>query len=684
MSGFVSRFAGRVQMTTAIATLVVSAVLLSICAVVGAVYVNLSANTEAVAAASQRNNIRAGTTIVGSMGGVQVEWGEAGDVKMIGAWTVPRFHDNEVVDSITRITGGPAAVLGWNPETAAFETVTSSIFDPSGRRIEHDPISSGSAIYKQVLTGATVYGETEIGGQRYYSVYQPITDLADADVIGLLYVGVDHDAVTAVVRDTMTLLLAIAGIAIVVMSILSVVLSRVIARPIPRLNAAMGRIAERDFAAEVPYTVQSNEIGAMARAVEVFRDNGLKVAEMTEAEAVRIVEAEAERRRTMSELQLSFGHVVDAASAGDFDQRVNATFADAELNVLAESVNALVGTVQRGLAETASVLGALAKTDLTHRVQGSYRGAFEQLKSDTNAVADKLFDIVLELRSTSGTLKVATGEILAGANDLSDRTSRQAATIEETSAAMEQLSATVLENAARAEEASQTAIQVTDAAVVSGAVMADATAAMERIRESSAKVSEIIKMIDGIAFQTNLLALNASVEAARAGEAGKGFAVVAIEVRRLAQSAAEASSEVKGLIEQSTNEVLGGSRLVSQAAERLGGVLEEARRNTAQMEEIAKRSREQATAIQQVNASVRLMDEITQHNAALVEQTNAAIAQTEEQAVALDHIVDVFHTGTPSGEVDKVSTAQGKSASHRRASHSYEGNAAIKAEWNEF
>src|SRR5690606_80096 len=197
-------------------------------------------------------------------------------------------------------------------------------------------------------------------------------------------------------------------------------------------------------------------------------------------------------------------------------------------------------------------------------------------------------------------------------------------------------------NARRAHDASQTAVSVTTSAEEGGQVMEAATSAMERITTSSARVSDIIKMIDDIAFQTNLLALNASVEAARAGEAGKGFAVVAVEGRRLAQSAAEASSEVKALIEQSATEVDGGSKLVAQAAEQLMAMLEAARTNTRQMEAIARDSREQASSIEEVNAAVRQLDEMTQHNAALVEETNAAIAQTEAQASALDDIVDIF------------------------------------------
>ncbi|MEO8684238.1 MAG: methyl-accepting chemotaxis protein [Devosia sp.] len=392
----------------------------------------------------------------------------------------------------------------------------------------------------------------------------------------------------------------------------------------------------------VPGTVRGDELGEMARAVAVFRDNGLKVAELHASEASRQARAQSDRTDMMGSLLAAFGQVVDAAVAGDFTQRVVADFPDDELNLLADSVNNLVETVQRGLDDTQSVLAALADTNLSMRMQGDYQGAFGALRDSTNKVGEQLTEIVGQLRQTSRSLKVATGEILAGANDLSERTTRQAATIEETSAAVEQLAGTVNENAAKAAAASSKADTVSRTAEEGGAVMGRATVAMERITQSSGKISNIIGLIDDIAFQTNLLALNASVEAARAGDAGKGFAVVAVEVRRLAQSAAGASAEIKGLIEASVIEVAGGSRLVAEAADKLSLMQGAVRENNVLLEGIAAASKAQASAIEEVALAVRVMDEMTQHNAALVEETNAAIEQTEAQASELDRIVDVF------------------------------------------
>ncbi|MBF0679053.1 MAG: PAS domain S-box protein [Devosia sp.] len=290
-------------------------------------------------------------------------------------------------------------------------------------------------------------------------------------------------------------------------------------------------------------------------------------------------------------------------------------------------------------------LDRMAEGDLGGRINTSFTGQYEQLRQAFNQSLGRLDDIVSGLRETSGSLKIATAEILTGANDLSQRTTRQAATIEETSAAVEQLASTVSDNARRAGTANEKARQLASDAAEGGGVMDSATQAMSAIETSSAKISNIIGLIDDIAFQTNLLALNASVEAARAGDAGKGFAVVAVEVRRLAQSAAQASAEVKVLIEASAGKVRSGAQLVSQAAHKLGEILDGAGESSTLIEQIARANREQANALDEVAVAVRQMDEMTQHNAALVEQTNAAIEQTEAQANKLDQIVDVFRQG---------------------------------------
>ncbi|MFK4808890.1 methyl-accepting chemotaxis protein [Devosia sp. ZW T5_3] len=423
---------------------------------------------------------------------------------------------------------------------------------------------------------------------------------------------------------------------------------RFIVMPMTVMTTSMQGLADGQLEVSVPERQPVSEMAAMASTLSVFRDALRSRAELA-ANADVSTRLTARRAEQSAQLNRSLADVVGAAATGDFSRRVETGFDDDELREVAGAVNDLVSVVDNGLAETSSVLGALAHAELDQRVTGDYRGAFGRLKDDTNAVAERLSEIVIQLRSTSAALKTATGEILAGANDLSERTTRQAATIEETSAAMEQLASTVVDSAGRAEIASHMAAGVSRSGEEGGAVMNAARTAMERITESSSKISNIIGLIDDIAFQTNLLALNASVEAARAGDAGNGFAVVAVEVRRLAQSAANASADIKSLIEQSVGEVAGGSKLVSQAADKLADMLKAMIENHQALDAIARSSREQASAIEEVNVAVRQMDEMTQHNAALVEQTNAAIEQTEAQARDLDRLVAVFKLNTVDG-----------------------------------
>ncbi len=693
MSKLFARIMGRFRMRTVIASLVVFSIIASIATVSASLYVSLSSSALQEAQTEVTSDLRSAATIfAGEINGTKLNWTEDGELGSVSVWAIMPFLGHGLVDGIARVTDGAATVYMLRGDTMELTSKTSTLTLPDGNRLLEEAIDPAGPVYAAVTAGKPYFGQDVHMGERYFGAYQPIMK-ETGELAAVLYVGTKVAAVEAGIMDTLKLLAMVGAIVTVALGVVGYLLSLLITAPIPRLAKTMDAIAEGHLETEVPYVQSRNEIGAMARAVEVFRENGLKVAQMTEAEAARIVRDQAARGEMMQALQMAFGEVVDAAIAGDFSKRVQAEFPDAELNSLAKSVNALVETVDRGISETGMVLSALADTNLSQRMHGDYSGAFAKLKADTNAVGDKLTEIVTQLRDTSRALKTATGEILSGANDLSERTTKQAATIEETSAAMEQLASTVMQNADRARDASQNAGSVTKAAEEGGVVMGQANEAMERITTSSAKISNIIGMIDDIAFQTNLLALNASVEAARAGEAGKGFAVVAVEVRRLAQSAAEASKEVKVLIDQSAGEVKGGSKLVADAAAKLSTMVEAARANNALIDSIARESREQASAIEEVNTAVRQMDEMTQHNAALVEQTNAAIEQTEAQATELDRIVDVFTLDhAPAAPVHRPAPEPARSGIRglqdkvKAAARSYltNGNAAIDKEWAEF
>ncbi|HHY48795.1 MAG TPA: HAMP domain-containing protein [Alphaproteobacteria bacterium] len=586
---------------------------------------------------------------------------------------------------------------GWtNPENVKAWNELKTIrdeFSAAQDRVEaiYDPADTGPAIAMllreaapraekilEILMGPPSADGTRAGG------------MVDNQVVML---EADNQAVangTSILLATQWVLLALG---IVAGAAISLFTGRAISAPLVKMTRVMTQLANGDFECEVPGKDRGDEIGDMAAAVQVFKENGIKVAAMSQDERQR-ARLVAERAEMMQRFQSAFDAVIEATVEGDFSKRIDGRFDDADIDRISTNFNAMLETVNAALSEAGHVLAGLANADLTQRMEGSYRGVFATLRDDTNAVADKLTEIVGQLRNTSRALKAATSEILAGANDLAERTTKQAAAIEETSAAMEQLSATVADNARKSEEASVRTESAASLADEGGQVMNQATAAMDRITASSARISNIIGMIDDIAFQTNLLALNASVEAARAGEAGKGFAVVAVEVRRLAQSAAQASAEVKQLIEQSTQEVSGGTKLVANAASKLEAILQAVQENRHLMRAISEASREQSSAIGEVTAAIRQMDEMTQHNAALVEETNAAIEQTEAQATDLDRIVDIFRVerGTryklaaPAEAPPRQGGIRGLKDKVKSAAISYlnNGSAAIKQDWNEF
>lgn len=632
-----------VKMTTSIAVLVMTAIIGSIALVSGAIFVNLHEQAIQAGKAQQTTNLATAATILEHrIPGSVLSWSPEGTMGTFQSWAIPRsLNDTEIIDSVTRVTNQDASIYVFDPATQNLVSATTSVLGADGKRVSAMPIDAYSAAYSPILAKEQYVGRVEVNGIDYFGALHPIQKVG-GELLGAIFVGTPMAHVEASANSALATILAVGGAVTLILSSLGFVASLLITRPIPRLAASMDKIAQGDYGVEVPYTSKGNEVGAMARAVEVFRENARQVVTLTAQERMTSEQRRADHAAMMQDLQQAFGRVVDAAVSGDFSQRVDVTFPDPELNNLAASINNLVDNVDRGLTETGAVLAAMARTDLTKRMAGDYQGAFGRLRDDINELADTLTRIVRGLRTSSKTLKTATGELLAGANDLNDRTAKQSATIEETAAAMQQLADTVEENARRAEAASENARTVSATATEGGDAMHRANDAMQRIADSSSKIGNIIGLIDDIAFQTNLLALNASVEAARAGEAGEGFAVVALEVRRLAQSSAQASSDIKALVEQSGLEVVAGTKLVGEAADKLLTMLGSVRQSSDLISAIADATKFQAAGIREVCSAVSDLDKMNQHNAALVEQTNAAVEQAEFQAADLDQMVEIF------------------------------------------
>ncbi|KAA0598108.1 methyl-accepting chemotaxis protein [Azospirillum lipoferum] len=341
-------------------------------------------------------------------------------------------------------------------------------------------------------------------------------------------------------------------------------------------------------------------------------------------------------------IEKEIGAMVENAVRGDFTHRIALDGKTGFFRLVSEGINRLSENIAGVTEELASVLEALSRGDLTSRIDKQYEGVFQRLKDDFNGTVARLSEIVQRIDHAADSIAVASREVAEGSMDLSERTEQQASSLEETAASMEQLAATVRSNADNAQQVNGYAAEARSAASRGGQVATSAVEAMRRIEQSSQKISDIIGVIDEIAFQTNLLALNAAVEAARAGDAGRGFAVVAQEVRQLAQRSAQASKEIKSLILDSGGQVRDGVDLVRSAGSSLTGIVSGIGRVADLVSEIARATAEQASGLDEVNIAIAQMDEMTQKNAALVEESTAAARSLEEQADQLRHQMTFF------------------------------------------
>ncbi len=381
-------------------------------------------------------------------------------------------------------------------------------------------------------------------------------------------------------------------------------------RPIRSLSDTMVVLAGGDLSIDVDGAERRDEVGLMARSVQIFKDTGLKARELA---------AEAESARSQTEAERLRAEEADRKRAAE----------------MAEATSSLAEGLER-----------LSDGDLGYQLSTPFAADFENLRANFNTAVDKLRRTLGAVAQATGAIDGGSRELSQSASDLSKRTEQQAASLEETAAALDQITTNVQNSSKRTEEARAVAMKATESAKKSGEVVADAVDAMQRIESSSSQISNIIGVIDEIAFQTNLLALNAGVEAARAGEAGKGFAVVAQEVRELAQRSAQAAKEIKGLISKSAEEVESGVKLVTATGEALKVIGEHVISINGQLDAIATSAREQSVGLSEVNTAVNQMDQTTQQNAAMVEEATAASASLATEADRLRQLIAQFQLGT--------------------------------------
>ncbi|WP_333585620.1 methyl-accepting chemotaxis protein [Phenylobacterium sp.] len=499
------------------------------------------------------------------------------------------------------------------------ETGTVSLLSGGGAWVVHaDPGRRGKpyddagaeTVLKAVAGGETLdAGKVKAEGDTVRRVFLPVP-LEGSNTHWSIMVDVPQATIGAPARELVVGLL-VGGLLLtgLVLGGLWVASTRIVGQPLGRLTRNVAQLREGRYDIAVEGGQARDEVGEIARALEAFRhDLAGGQSARREQETLR-QQAEAERTRNQA--------LQDRAAA---DQAL--------------VVEALEGALSR-----------LSQGDLTARVEAEFAPEYARLKTDFNAAMVKLEGAMTGVVANTSAITSGAHEISHAADDLSRRTEQQAASLEETAAALDEITATVRKTAGGAEHASALVGRARHDARESGLIVGDAVAAMSQIEQSSQQIGQIIGVIDEIAFQTNLLALNAGVEAARAGDAGRGFAVVASEVRALAQRSAEAAKEIKDLIGASTAQVAGGVDLVGRTGAALQRIVEQVSEITQIVEEIAASSKEQAEGLAQVNTAVNQMDQVTQQNAAMVEQSTAASHALAREAAELARLMAQFRTG---------------------------------------
>ncbi|MBV2187162.1 MAG: HAMP domain-containing protein [Rhizobium sp.] len=406
---------------------------------------------------------------------------------------------------------------------------------------------------------------------------------------------------------------AIIGLAAVLLVIVGWLLARGFIGRISRVIHQTTQIAEGRLDVELTDREKSDELGDLSRSLQILLENNRRKVQLeNEAEAHRVQE-EIER------VERSKGHIARE-----------------------EEIRFVVAELGNGLAR-------LSEGDMTVRLEKPFNGALDSIRSNFNESIEKLQGAMLSFRENAATIENGSNEIRSAADDLAHRTEQQAASVEQTAAALAEITRSVHESTQRAEEAGHQVSRTKEGAERSGEVVRTAVDAMSAIEQSSQSISNIIGVIDEIAFQTNLLALNAGVEAARAGEAGKGFAVVAQEVRELAQRSANAAKEIKALITASGEQVKHGVSLVGQTGEALQAIVAEVQQINTNVQAIVLAARDQSTGLSEINSAVNIMDQGTQKNAAMVEETNAASHTLVSEVAALSARLAQFNLGNGNG-----------------------------------
>ncbi len=489
---------------------------------------------------------------------------------------------------------------------------------------------------------------------QLYSIIDPLGESISKLIDIQLTAAKDGMAAGEDLKSFIVHTLAILGaIALALAVVCVLIVIRGVIKPIQRMTGSMSSLASGNVDLEIPGADRKDEIGKMAQNVVIFRNNAIERARL---------EQEADANRSLSEKERLAREEQKAKEAADTSFAVD---------------------------NLADALSRLSDGDVSYRISQPFAAHLDAVRSNFNASAEKLQSALSRVAENARGIDAGANEIRSAADDLAKRTEQQAASVEETAAALEQITTTVKDSTKRAQEAGHLVSKARTGAEQSGNVVRKAVVAMEQIEKSSSEISNIISVIDEIAFQTNLLALNAGVEAARAGEAGKGFAVVAQEVRELAQRSANAAKDIKALITTSNGQVQQGVQLVGETGRALETIVTEVQEINRHVVAIVDAAQEQSSGLQQINTAVNQMDQDTQKNAAMVEEQTAASHGLAREAASLNQLLGQFKLGGGYEAPRQATQAQRPVQSPARAlgrkvASAFNGNAVVKSDWEEF
>ena len=550
--------------------------------------------------------------------------GKSTPVLKSGSTTINNNHSEP--DQFSSRSGVPATVFVKNGDE--FVRISTSLKNDKGERAVGTLLDRATPAYKSLMDGQSYSGVASLFGRQYFTQYSPLKDTS-GQIIGALYIGLDFtDAVKAIKNRIISLKVGETGFFYAIDGTPGNTFGDIVmhakdeGKNVLGIKATDGREIVKDLLKE---------------------KKGLtRYADASDSEG-------RERIITYHDFKpwnwVIVGRAYTDEVTYDATRLRNWLAAGGIIAVLALSTMLFLvirSQIARPLQHAVDAAEKISRGDLTVQIESGRTDEIGRLTIAMNGVSRGLANVVWNVRRGTETIASAATQIAAGNQDLSSRTEQQASSLEETASSMEELTSTVRQNADNALQANQLAVAASNVASKGGAVVAQVVETMHSIDKSSHRIADIISVIDGIAFQTNILALNAAVEAARAGEQGRGFAVVATEVRSLAQRSAAAAREIKGLIDDSVNEVEAGTKLVAQAGSTMQDVVTSIRRVHDIMGDITAASREQSDGIEQVNQAITQMDQVTQQNAALVEEAAAAAEALQGQSAELVKQVALF------------------------------------------